>query len=51
MSKFYREDKFCGKIGIIGPDRMNYEQIIPSIEYISKKITALLTAAVDDMED
>lgn len=51
MSKFYRKDKFCGKIGIIGPDRMNYEQIIPSIEYISKKITALLTAAVDDMED
>lgn len=51
MSKFYCNGKFCGKIGIIGPDRMNYEQIIPSIEYISKKVTALLTATVNDMED
>lgn len=50
-SKYYCNDEFCGNIGIIGPDRMNYEQIIPSVEYISKKITALITDAVNDMED
>ena len=50
-SKYYCKDKFCGNIGIIGPHRMDYEQIIPSVEYISKQITALMTNAVDDMED
>lgn len=50
-SKYYCNDKFCGNIGIIGPDRINYEQIIPSVEYVSKKITALLADAVNDMED
>lgn len=50
-SKYYCNDEFCGNIGIIGPDRIDYEQIIPSVEYIAKKITALITDAVNDMED
>ncbi len=51
VSKYYCKDKYCGKIGIIGPDRMSYEQIIPSIQYIANKLTSLLTDAVSDMED
>ena len=50
-SEYYCKDKFCGKIGIIGPHRIDYEQIIPDIDYIAKKITVLMTNAVNDMED
>lgn len=51
VGKYYCKDVLCGNVGIIGPDRMDYEQIIPSVQYISNKITALITDAVNDMED
>lgn len=51
VSKYNCKNSFCGKIGIIGPDRMFYDRIIPSIEYISSKLTALMTDAASDMED
>ena len=41
----------CGKIGIIGPARMSYEQIIPSIEYTAKRLSELITAVGKDMEN
>ena len=41
----------CGKIGIIGPKRMFYEQIIPSIEYTANVLGDKLTSAQKDMED
>lgn len=40
-----------GKVGIIGPARMSYEQIIPSIEYTAGRLTRLMTDAGKDMED
>lgn len=49
--KYYCRDEFCGNIGIIGPCRMNYEQIIPSVKYISDKVTDMITNTVNDMED
>ncbi len=42
---------FCGKIGVIGSNRMSYEQIIPSIEYVASRLSKLMTEAKLDMED
>ena len=50
-AKYYCGQKYCGTIGIIGPDRMFYEQIIPSVKYIAERLTNLLTKAVNDMEE
>ena len=41
----------CGKIGIIGPDRILYDRIIPSIEYTASRLSRIMTDAADDMED
>lgn len=51
VSKYSINNRYCGKIGIIGPGRMSYEQIIPSIEYAATKLSEMLTNAVKDMED
>ena len=45
------KNRVCGKIGIIGPDRMSYERIIPSIEYAAQEVSKLMTEAAKDMED
>ena len=43
--------KELGRIGVIGPTRMAYEQLIPSIEYFAAKLGSLLTQAMEDLED
>lgn len=50
-AKYYCGNRYCGAIGIIGPDRMFYEQIIPSVKYIAERLTKLITKAVNDMEE
>lgn len=50
-AKYYCGDRYCGTVGIIGPDRMFYEQIIPSVKYIAERLTKLITKAVNDMEE
>ena len=51
FERYYCGDSYCGAIGIIGPDRMAYEQIIPSVKYTAQQLTQLITRAVDDMEE
>ena len=51
VSKFTGSDKYKGYIGVIGPARISYEQIIPSIEHSAKKLTEIMTEAQMDMED
>lgn len=50
-ASYYVGNTYCGKIGIIGPSRMSYEQIIPSIQYTASRLTQLMTNAGKDMED
>lgn len=45
------EQKYCGKIGVVGSCRMPYEQIIPSIEYTAARLSERLTEAKKNMED
>ncbi len=40
-----------GCIGVIGPTRMSYEHIIPSIEYTASRLNNLLSVALNDMEE
>lgn len=50
-AKFNGSDKYKGAIGIIGPNRMSYGQIIPSVEYIALRLTDIMTEAQKDMEE
>lgn len=51
VAKYRMADRYCGRIGIIGPGRMSYEEIVPSIEYTAAQLTRLITGAAEDMED
>ena len=39
-----------GKIGVIGPSRMSYEDVIPSIAYFAAKLGEIIDKAIKDME-
>ncbi len=51
IAKYGTGGKREGCIGIIGPTRMSYEQIIPSIEYTAERLGELLGEALKDMEE
>ncbi len=51
FAKYNAGEKNTGCVGVIGPTRMSYEQIIPSIEYTAKRMDSLLTATFKDMEE
>ena len=50
-AEFKGAEKYKGYIGVIGPNRISYEQIMPIIEYTAKKLTTIMTEAQKDMED
>lgn len=50
-ASYYGSDRFKGAIGVIGPNRMSYGQIIPGVEYIAARLNDVMTAAQKDMED
>ena len=51
FAKYGSAGNNLGCIGIIGPTRMSYEQIIPSIEYTAYRMGNLLSETLKDMED
>lgn len=50
-AKFSGGDKYKGYVGVIGPTRLSYEQIMPTIEYTAKELTKIMNTAQKDMED
>lgn len=50
-AKFKGAEKYNGHIGVIGSNRISYEQIMPIIEYTAQKLTTIMTEAQKDMED
>lgn len=40
-----------GRIGVVGPERMSYAQIIPSLAYIAERAGDIMSRALKDMED
>ncbi len=50
-AKWGENGRYRGYIGVIGPNRMSYEQIMPVTEYTAKRLTEIMTEAQKDMED
>lgn len=50
-AKFSGADKYTGYVGVIGPTRLSYEKILPTIEYTAKELTKIMNTAQKDMED
>lgn len=42
-ASYYKDGKHAGAIGIIGPMRLDYRKVIPYIEYLSRKVTQMLS--------
>lgn len=42
-ASYYKDGKPAGTLGVIGPMRLDYRKVIPYIEYLSKKVTTLLS--------
>lgn len=50
-AKFSVTDKYKGYIGIIGPNRMSYDKIMPVTLYTAERLSEIMTEAQKDMED
>lgn len=44
LSATYDLDGATGRVGIIGPKRMNYSKVIPLVDYVAKSIARLLAS-------
>ncbi len=42
-ASYYKDGKPAGRIGVIGPLRLDYRKVIPYLEYFSNKVTRLLS--------
>ena len=40
-----------GRIGVIGPTRMSYAEIVPGISYLAERLTEILNESIKDMEE
>lgn len=47
----YGDDQELGRLAVIGPTRMSYEKILPSIEYLSNKIGNIMTEVLKGLEE
>ncbi len=49
VSKFHRDGKEAGSLGVIGPMRVDYKKIIPYIEYLTQKISFIMSGEDEDI--
>lgn len=47
----YGGDKYSGTVGVIGPNRMSYDRIMPCVEYTAFKLGEIISQAQKDMEE
>lgn len=40
---YYKDGKQAGTLGVVGPMRLDYRKVIPYVEYLSEKVTRLLS--------
>ncbi len=45
------KDLPVGRIGVIGPTRMSYGQIVPSIAYLASRLSEVLNESIKDLEE
>ncbi|MDE5859872.1 MAG: heat-inducible transcriptional repressor HrcA [Oscillospiraceae bacterium] len=51
VSKIKKDGKTAGSLGIIGPMRLDYAKIIPYVQYLSERITEMISENDDDEDD
>ncbi len=51
FAKYGNLDSVSGCLGVIGPTRISYEHIIPSVEYTAKRVNQVLSDALSEMEE
>ncbi len=51
VAKFGGGENRLGRIGVVGPTRMDYEDLIPSISYFAKQLGRVLEQSLLDLED
>ena len=51
VAKYTVGGEDIGRIGVLGPARMAYEQIIPSVEYFAEKLGEVMTQAINDLDE
>lgn len=51
VGQYQKDGKNVGKLGIIGPMRLNYAKVIPYLEYFTEKISNLISEKEDDSND
>lgn len=50
VSSYRKKGREAGSLGIIGPMRVNYKKIIPYVEYLTRKISALMSEDKENTE-
>ena len=48
VSKYKKRGKDAGSLGVIGPMRVDYKKIIPYVDYLTQKISALMSGGEED---
>ncbi len=51
VASYRSGDKTIGRIGVLGPVRMSYNNLIPGVAYYAQKLSQLMSNALKDMED
>jgi len=49
VSKYRKGGKEAGSLGVIGPMRVDYKKIIPYVDYLTQKISYLMSGDSDDI--
>jgi heat-inducible transcriptional repressor len=49
VSKYRKDGKEAGSLGVIGPMRVDYRKIIPYVDYLTQKISYLMSDGEDDI--
>ena len=49
VSKYRKNGEEAGSLGVIGPMRVNYKKIIPYVDYLTQKISYLMSGDGDDI--
>lgn len=50
-AKYSGNGKYRGAIGLIGPNRISYDRLIPVVEYTASRLSDIMTEAGKDMEE
>lgn len=51
VARYNMGENSIGRIGVIGPARMAYRQMLPSIQYFAEKLGTILEQSMIDMEE